>query len=52
MTQSPQPTSPPAQQYRGNRSAEFLKDLKNLLGKVGPGFITGAALIVNLAIGR
>lgn len=43
MAQSPQPASPPAQQYRGNRSAVLLKDLKKLLGKVGPGFITGAA---------
>jgi len=43
MAQSPQPASPPAQQYRKNRSTVLLKDLKKLLGNIGPGFITGAA---------
>ena len=33
MAHPPQPASPPAQQYRGNRSAVLLKDLKKRLAE-------------------
>ena len=43
MTKSPQSTSPLIRQYQGNRAVRLAKSLKELLRKVGPGFITGAA---------
>lgn len=44
MTISPQSISPPiSQQHSGNKASRSIKALKWLLGKVGPGFVTGAA---------
>lgn len=43
MTESPQSTSSPIQQYHGKRTIRLLKSLKKLLLIVGPGFITGSA---------
>lgn len=39
----PQSTPPPIQQSQGDKVVWPLKALKRLLGKIGPGFITGAA---------
>lgn len=43
MTIPPKITSPPAKQYQGKKTIRPLKTLKWILGKIGPGFITGAA---------
>lgn len=43
MATSQQSTLPPIRQYKGNKTLRPLKTLKWLFGKVGPGFITGAA---------
>ncbi len=38
-----QPASPPIRQNKGSMDVRPFKTLKWLLGKIGPGFITGAA---------
>lgn len=43
MTESPQSESSPVLQYKENSTSGSRKALKELLGKVGPGFVTGAA---------
>jgi NRAMP (natural resistance-associated macrophage protein)-like metal ion transporter len=43
MTESPQPTPQQIEQYERNKVVQPPNALKWLLGKVGPGFITGAA---------
>jgi len=43
MTESSQPTSPQIEQYERNKVVQPPNALKWLLGKAGPGFITGAA---------
>ncbi len=43
MTESPQPTSPQIEQYERKKVVQPPNALKWLLGKAGPGFITGAA---------
>ena len=43
MTEPPQTVSPQIRQKQGNSALRPLKTLKSLLGKVGPGFVTGAA---------
>jgi len=42
-TEPQQSESPRIQQSQGNRTVWSLKSLKWLLGKIGPGFVTGAA---------
>lgn len=43
MTESPKSQSQPVKQFQGDRGLRPIKALKWILGKVGPGFITGAA---------
>ena len=43
MTESPQPTPQQIEQYERNKVVQPPNALKWLLGKLGPGFITGAA---------
>lgn len=43
MTESPQIVSPQIQQNQANSALRPLRYLRRLLGKVGPGFVTGAA---------
>lgn len=43
MTKSPQSISPLIRQSAENGATKLRKALKELLGNVGPGFITGAA---------
>lgn len=43
MTESPQSTSQQKKQFRRDKAVQPVKTLKWLLGKAGPGFITGAA---------
>lgn len=43
MTESPQSTSQQKKQFQRNKAVQPMKTLKWLLGKAGPGFITGAA---------
>jgi len=43
MTKTRHSTLSPIRQYHKNRVIRLLNTLKNLLGNLGPGFITGAA---------
>ena len=42
MTEPPQ-LDPPTPRPRGNRAARAMASIRGLLGKIGPGFVTGAA---------